>query len=362
MSALCRHAGDCGGCTLQGVPEADYRAAKRDGVVRALERYGIEAEVDEIVAIGPHTRRRAVLNVARRSGRIEVGFHPLRSHAIVDMHECLVLTPALFALTAALRETMSSLLNDGQDAEVRATQADNGLDIAFRAQPKLNPERIAAIAKIAPRLKAIRITWNGALACESAAPAIRLGKADVKLPPDTFLQPTAEGEAALRTRVLAAAKGAKTVADLFSGCGTFALALAQTARVHAVEREQVMLDALAGAARGTPGLKPVTVARRDLFKLPLTVPELNGFEAVVLDPPRAGAEGQARRLAQSRVPRLAYVSCDALSFARDAAILIEGGYRIGRVTPVDQFLWSSHIELVARFERPRGRAGLAPEK
>jgi 23S rRNA (uracil1939-C5)-methyltransferase len=151
--------------------------------------------------------------------------------------------------------------------------------------------------------------------------------------------------------VLAAVKGAKTIADLFCGIGTFSLALAQQGRVHAVEREPVMLDALAVAAKATQGLKPVTTERRDLFKLPLTPQELNKFDAVVLDPPRAGAEAQARQLARSKVPRLAYVSCDASSFARDTKILIDGGYRIGPVTPVDQFLWSSHIELVAAFER-----------
>ncbi len=177
----------------------------------------------------------------------------------------------------------------------------------------------------------------------------------MKLPPDTFLQPSREGEAALQARVLEAVAGAKAVADLFSGCGTFSLALAERARVHAVEKEQAMLDALAAAARATPGLKPVTVARRDLFKIPLGPAELAAFDAVVLDPPRAGAEGQVRQLAAATVPRLAYVSCDAQSFARDAAILAAGGYRLEGVTPVDQFLWSSHIELVAAFAKARAR-------
>ncbi|MEI9992401.1 MAG: hypothetical protein WDM86_20490 [Rhizomicrobium sp.] len=355
MSALCRHFGVCGGCTLQDVPQAEYRAAKRDAVVRALAKQGVEAEVGEIVEVPPQSRRRAVLNVARRGGRVEIGFHPLRSHDIVDMRECLVLTPALFALAAALRTAMPTLLADGQDAEARVTEADNGLDIAFRAQPKLTPDRIAALARAAPGLKAVRITWNAVMAFESAAPVVTLGKASVKLPPDTFLQPTHEGEAALVVRVREAVRGAKTIADFFSGCGTFSLPLAEGARVHAVEREQGMLDALAAAARATPGLKPVTTARRDLFKIPLGPAELAPFDAVVLDPPRAGAEAQARQLAAARVPRLAYVSCDAASFARDARILVDGGYRIGAVTPVDQFLWSSHIELVAAFARERAR-------
>ena len=351
MRPLCRHVGDCGGCTLQAMPDEEYRVRKRDDVIRALTRHGVTAQVAAIVEVPPKSRRRAVLNVARRSGRIEVGFHPAKSHAIVDLQECLVLTPALIAFTAALREAMPALLADGQDAEARVTQADNGLDIAFRAQPKLTPDRTAKLAAIAAQLKAIRITWNGTLAFERAAPTVRMGKADVKLPPDTFLQPTREGEAALRTLVLENVAGAKNVADLFSGCGTFTLPLAERAKVHAVEREAAMLEALAAAVRATPGLRPVTTARRDLFKLPVTASELKPFDAVVLDPPRAGAQAQAGELAKSQVPRLVYVSCDADSFARDAAILTAGGYRIGPVTPVDQFLWSSHIELVAGFAR-----------
>jgi 23S rRNA (uracil1939-C5)-methyltransferase len=351
VRTLCRHFGDCGGCTLQDLPPEAYCAHKRAAVMRALERHRIEAEVADIVAVAPRTRRRTVLNVQRRGGAVAVGFHPLKSHSVVDMHECLVLTPALFALVGALRRATAPLLADGQDAEARATECDNGIDIAFRAQAKLTPALTASLGAVAPALKAIRITWNGRLAFESAAPVVTFGKAKVKLPPDTFLQASAEGEAALRGHVLAATKGAKAVADLFSGCGTFALPLAEQAKVHAVEREPGMLDALAAAARATPGLKPVTTAKRDLFKLPLTPPELKAFDAVVLDPPRAGAEAQARELARSAVPRLAYVSCDAESFARDAAILVNGGYRIGTVNPVDQFLWSSHIELIAGFAR-----------
>ena len=351
MNARCRHFGACGGCTLQDLPDAEYRAAKRGAVVRALARHRVEAEVADIVEVAPRTRRRAVFKIARRAGEVEVGFHALQSHAIVDMRECLVLTPALFALTGALRAAMRTLLADGQHAEAHATQADNGLDVAFRANDKLTPALTAALAGSAASMKAIRVSWNGALAFESAAPIVRFGRATVRLAQDAFLQPTREGEAVLLARVGEAVEGAKAVVDLFCGCGTFALPLAERAKVHAVEREAAMLDALAAAARATPGLKPVTTLRRDLFKLPLTAPELKGYDAVVLDPPRAGAQAQARELARSAVPRLAYVSCDAESFARDAAILVNGGYRIGTVAPVDQFLWSSHIELVAGFVR-----------
>lgn len=351
MSPLCRHFGSCGGCTLQDVPETQYRAAKRDTVVRALNNAGVAADVADVVAVPPGTRRRAVFKIAHSGDAVEVGFHALRSHAIVDMRECLVLTPALAALVPRLRDTFARLFVGGQHAEAHVTEADNGLDIALRSGMKLTPALTAALGKAAPALKAIRLTWNGALAFESAAPSLRFGKAQVKLPPEAFLQPTREGEAALRSRIAAAMTGAKSVVDLFAGCGTFSLPLAEHAKVHAVEREQSPLEALAAAARGTSGLKPVTIARRDLFKLPLTPPELNKFDAVALDPPRAGAQSQARELVRSKVARLAYVSCDVATFARDARILADGGYRAGTVTPVDQFLWSSHIELVAAFTR-----------
>ena len=351
MTQLCRHFGSCGGCTLQDVPDAEYRAQKRGDVIRALTKYGVAAEVTEVVAVPPGTRRRAVFKIAKRGAEAEVGFHALKSHAIVDLRECLVLTPGLFALAQALRAMATELFAGGQAAEAHVTEADNGNDIAFRAPMKLTPALTAALAQAAPSLNAARILWNGTLAFERAAPVVHFGKAAVKLPPESFLQPTREGEEVLRSHVLAAVNGAKTVADLFCGTGTFTLALAERARVHAVEREPVMLEALAAAAKGTQGLKPITTQRRDLFKVPLTPLELNKFDAVVLDPPRAGAEAQARQLARSKVPRLAYVSCDANSFARDTRILLDGGYRIGPVTPVDQFLWSSHIELCAAFQR-----------
>jgi 23S rRNA (uracil1939-C5)-methyltransferase len=326
--------------------------ARRAEVLRALAKYGVAADVAATVTVPPRSRRRAVFKIARREGTTLVGFHAEGSHDIVDMTDSELLTPALTALVPRLRAAMHALFAGGQHAEVHVTEADNGLDLAFRASTKLTPVLTASLAKAAPALKAIRIVWNGALAFESAVPTIRFGKAEVKIPPEAFLQPTREGEAALVAHVLAATKGAKTVADLFCGCGTFSLPLAARARVHAVEREQGMLNALAAAARAASGLKPITTEKRDLFKLPVTARELNRFDAVVLDPPRAGAEAQARELAGSKVPRLAYVSCDAGAFARDARLLVDGGYKIGAVTPVDQFLWSSHIELVAAFARP----------
>jgi 23S rRNA (uracil1939-C5)-methyltransferase len=270
------------------------------------------------------------------------------------MHECLVLTPRLLRLTETLRVVLTPVMNAGEKCELHATDSDSGLDLAFRWERKLTPALTSALAKGFAAMGIARVLFNKDIVMENAAPMVRLGDANVMLPPHAFLQATREGEAALRTHVLELTQGAKIVADLFAGLGTFSLALARHAKVHAVEQDAAALAALATAARNTKGLKPVTTEKRDLFKQPLTVPELKVFDALVLDPPRAGAEAQMRQIATSHLRRLVYVSCDAASFARDAAILAEAGFEPGAVTPIDQFLWSGHIELVAGFQR-RGR-------
>ena len=264
------------------------------------------------------------------------------------MRECLILTRGLFALAQQMRSRFGFLK---APADLYVTETLTGFDLGIRSPQKLTPQMSAGLAGAVAGLDIVRLTFNNALVLESAAPQVDEGGARVHLPPYAFLQSTVEGEAALQERVLETAGKAKSVADLFAGCGTFALPLARKARVHAVEQDKPALAALAQAAKAS-GLKPVTTEVRDLFKLPLTQAELKDYDAVVLDPPRAGAEAQAKVLAKSRVPVIAYVSCDAASFARDAALLIAGGYKIGPVTPVDQFLWSSHIELVGRFVRP----------
>jgi 23S rRNA (uracil1939-C5)-methyltransferase len=349
---ICRHFGVCGGCSFQDMPDDAYRALKRSFVVDALAQHGLEGvEVDSVVEVKPATRRRAVFKIAKRGGEIRAGFHAAQSHAIVDMRECLVLTPRLFALAGQLRELFGALLNDGEDVEAHVTDTDTGPDIALRWSRKLTPAISANLARWAQTRKIARVTLNGNIATEFATPLVTFGKAHVALPPESFLQPTREGEVALRDRVLATVKNAKAVADLFAGCGTFTFPLAEKARVHAVEQDKPALAAIAATARATQGIKPITTEVRDLFKVPLSGDELKAYDAVVLDPPRAGAQAQAKALAASKVRRIAYVSCNAETFARDARILVDGGYKPGAVTPVDQFLWSSHIELVAGFAR-----------
>jgi 23S rRNA (uracil1939-C5)-methyltransferase len=332
------------------MPDAEYRSLKRNLVVEALARHGFaDALVEEPLEVAPATRRRAVFKVAKKNGATLIGFHAARSHAIVDMQECFVMTPALAALVPRLREAISSLLREDEDAELHVTDTDEGFDVALKWSRARNVQ--GEIARMAEKFGIARVTTGSETLVELAKPSIAFGKVRVALPPESFLQPTREGEAALQARVLSALKGAKNVADLFAGCGTFALPLAAQSKIHAVDSDGPALAALAWAARAVQGLKPVTTEKRDLFKRPLFQGELARFDAVVLDPPRAGAVAQASQLAASKVARIAYVSCNAGSFARDARVLTDAGYRMGNVLPVDQFLWSSHIELVAGFTK-----------
>jgi 23S rRNA (uracil1939-C5)-methyltransferase len=350
----CRHFGVCGGCAMQNLSPRDYSARKRAIIADALAQAGLgDVTVEEPVIVPRHSRRRAAFKIAKAKGAIEIGFHAARSHDIVDMHECLVLTPALHDLAGQLRSALTPILHDGEKAELHATETDSGLDLSFRCTRKLSPALTAQIAAAFAPLPVARVIFNDQILLEQQKPMVRIGGADVLLPPQAFLQASGAGEAALQARVLALMDGAKHIADLFAGLGTFTLPLARRAKVHAVEQDGAALAALADAARKSQGLKPVTTEKRDLFKSPLTPLELAAFDGVVLDPPRAGALAQARALAASKAGRIAYVSCDAASFARDAHILVDAGFVPGPVTPIDQFLFSMHIELVAGFTRKK---------
>jgi 23S rRNA (uracil1939-C5)-methyltransferase len=330
-------------------------------VQHALMQAGVNAEVLDPVIVPPRTRRRAVFKIASRVEGLHIGFHAAKSHTVIDMHHCDVLTPALFALVGQLRARLEPVFGTGETAELHVTQTDTGFDAAFRWNRNLTSALTAELSTRLAGLGIARLALNKDIVFENAPPTIAMDGIPVLLPPGVFLQSTSEGEVALQERVRAIVGKAKSIADLFSGLGTFALPLARKAKVKAIEQDAPALAALAAAAKsfvpdassGRGGLKPVTTEVRDLFKLPLLPLELAPYDAVVLDPPRAGAEAQVRALAKSKVPVIAYVSCDAATFARDAAILIQGGYRPGPITPIDQFLWSSHIELVGEFRRSK---------
>ena len=350
--SLCRHFGICGGCSLQDMTPDAYRRHKQGLVEKALARVGLNDAVVKDPILSPEkSRRRAVFKFGKEKGVVVSGFHAARSHAIVDMQECLVLSKTLLGFTATLRQELTPILAEGEKAEVHVIETEVGLDLAFRWPRKLTPSLTTEMAKAFASANIARIIFNGELLLERAKPAVRFDAIAVMPPPHAFLQATSEGETALQAGVIELTKGTRAIVDLFAGLGTFSLPLARRTKVHAVEQDGEALAALAEAARKTSGLKPVTTEKRDLFKTPLTVLELNRFDAAVLDPPRAGAEAQVKLLADSKIPRVAYVSCDAPSFARDAAVLVNAGFAMGDVTPVDQFLYSDHIELVAGFTR-----------
>ncbi|MBV8976036.1 MAG: class I SAM-dependent RNA methyltransferase [Alphaproteobacteria bacterium] len=351
MNALCAHFGTCGGCAFQDLGDAEYRARKRALVVDALERHHLRAEVADTVEVPAASRRRCVFKIKKTGSAVAIGFHARASHDIVDMRECRVLTKPLAALVPRLRDIMGEVLSDGEACEAHATQAANGIDLMLRWRRRVTTATTGALARWAGRNGVVRITAGQEILVELEKPFVKIASARLQLPPGAFLQPTQAGEALLQAHVAKAVAGARQVADLFAGCGTFALSLAAKAKVHAVESEQTQLDALAQAVRGARGLKPVTTERRDLFKHPLSAAELGRFEAIVLDPPRAGASTQIAEIAASKVARVAYVSCNAQSFARDAATLVAAGWILRRVVPVDQFLWSEHIEIAADFVR-----------
>lgn len=348
---FCPHFGVCGGCALQHWKAEPYRAWKRGLVVDALGSVGIEASVDELVDAHGEGRRRAVLHARRGTHDIvEVGFAALRAHTIIPIDHCPVLAPGMNDAIEAAWDIADILEPLRKPLDIQATATDEGLDIDVRGSGALDPKRTAALAALTDKRRVVRITRHSELVAQRAAPTIRIGRATLSLPPGAFLQATEAGETAIAGRVLDHAGKAKNVADLFAGVGPFALRLAEKCHVAAIDNDQAALDALARAARA-PGLKPVTTMRRDLFRRPLTAPELSGFDVLVFDPPRQGAANQAREIALSKVPVIIAVSCNPATFARDARTLADGGYRLTSVTPIDQFKYTAHVEIVARFEK-----------
>jgi 23S rRNA (uracil1939-C5)-methyltransferase len=354
IAPICPHFGVCGGCAVQHWDAAPYRAWKRDLLVTALRQAGLDVPVGDLIDAHGEGRRRAVLH-ARRGGHdvLEVGFSAARAHHIVPIDRCPVLAKSLDgALKAAwaIAELLSPLR---KPLDIHVTATDAGLDIDVRGSGPLTATATTALARLVASHNLARLTRHGELIVQARPPTIRMGSATVLLPAAAFLQATAEGEAELARLVLdicATAGAKKGAADLFAGIGPFALRLSEQVRVTAADDDEAALAALARAGN-TPGLKPVTTERRDLFKNPFLAAELNRFDAVVFDPPRQGAQAQSREIAASRVPVIAAVSCDPGTFARDARILIDGGYRLISVTPVDQFRYSAHVELVALFEK-----------
>ena len=357
VDPFCPHYTICGGCAVQALAEAPYAEWKRGLVVAALKNAGVIAEVGPLVdAHGAGRRRVTFHSRTSQKGNTRLGFMQARAHDIVDLDDCPILSPTLNGAIEAARAAADALGDLRKPLDLVVTATDNGLDVDLRGCGKLEFEYTQKLVAVAQKLDLARIANHGFVVIERRPPLLKMGIAGVSPPPGTFLQATAEGEATLARLVLEATKGAKRVADLFSGIGTFALRLTQTADVHAVEMDDSALKALARAAHTSQGLRKITTETRDLFRRPLLIAELNTYDAVVFDPPRAGAEMQAKMLAGSKVPVVVAVSCSPQSFARDAGVLIRGGYTLESVTPVDQFRHSAHVELVAVFRRTNTKA------
>jgi 23S rRNA (uracil1939-C5)-methyltransferase len=351
IAPICPQFGECGGCALQHWSSQSYRTWKRELAIAALSNVGIEANVAELIDAHGEGRRRAILHARRTRERVEVGFSASRSHRIVQVARCPVWAGGLHDALPAAQELAELLSQDGKRLDIQVTATTCGLDIDIRGSTDASPAMVSKLARAAGRHHLARLTRETEVIVQRIAPTLQVGRATVPLPPDAFLQPTELGEAELARLVGAALKDARAVADLFCGVGPFALRLAERARIAAIDSDGAAIRAVAAAARSTSGLKPITAAVRDLYRRPLDELELASFDAVIFDPPRSGAENQARRLAKSNVPVIVAVSCNAGTFARDARILLDGGYRLLTATPVDQFRYTPHVEIVAEFRR-----------
>jgi 23S rRNA (uracil1939-C5)-methyltransferase len=354
IAPFCPHFGVCGGCAIQHWASGPYHAWKRNIVVETLAQAGIACEVAPLIDAHGAGRRRITLH--GRFGThdvLKVGFAAASSHDVIPIDRCPILDPALDgALEAAwaLAEPLTSRMAVTKPLDIQVTATANGLDVDVRGSGPLPTPLVTALSGVAEQYRLARLTRHGELVLQRLPPTLQMGRAEVTLPPGSFLQATVAGEETLAALVIERLGKAKEVLDLFCGVGPFALRLAEKARVTAYDNDSGAVAALAKAAR-TPGLKPIKAEPRDLFRRPLVPQELRDVDAVVFDPPRQGAQAQALKLAASRVPVVIAVSCNVATFARDARLLIDGGYRIETVVPVDQFRHTPHVELVARFTR-----------
>jgi 23S rRNA (uracil1939-C5)-methyltransferase len=357
ITPACRHFGTCGGCALQHWAEPAYRGWKVDLVRQALGHRGLALpERLESVFVPAATRRRAEFAVLKQGGNLQLGFHAGGSSAIVDQRECPILAPALVDLVPVLRDVLPGILRENESADILTTGTITGLDLLISTDDAPNAARRGALARFAAENNVARIGWQAKRGTPEPivllrTPQVKFGDVVVDLPVPSFLQPSAEGEAALKSAVLAMIGKPKRIAELYAGCGTFTFDLARIGTVHAVEGSKPALAALNQAAKRAQLSHRITTEARDLEHAPLTFQELKNVDAVVFDPPRAGAKAQAEMLAKARVKRIVGISCNPATFARDARTLVDGGYDLAAITIVDQFIWSPHVELVAEFRR-----------
>ena len=342
----CRHFPECGGCQLQHLTDAAYADYCASRIVGALAQHNLATEVRPAHLSPPRTRRRASLRALRAGGRVLIGFNAAKSHDIIDMLECHVLDPRLFALVAPLRKLLAAMMAKRASADIQLALTDQGVDVALKGVAVEGLDAVEALTAFCEQYSLARLTIDDGYGpeprYEPGRVTISLSGHPVAFPSGSFLQATADGEVALVAAVREAVGGAKRPLDLFAGLGTFALAL---------EGEVTAAEAARDAVLALLATRRVTAVHRDLYRRPYDLAELNAHDAVILDPPRAGAVEQVKQLAASSVARIAYVSCNPASFARDAEALVAGGYRLDWVKPVGQFRWSTHVELASAFSR-----------
>ena len=340
----CRHFPECGGCQLQHADDEAYRGYLVSRIETVLAHHGLTTEIRDPHLSPPNSRRRATLRPVKVGKGVALGFNAEKSHRIVDMRECHILRPELFALIDPLRRLLMQLLEAKRTAEVQLTLVDQGADVLLKGFEPAGLQAIEMLTSFAAERRLARLSIDQGLGAETLLEpepvTVTLSGAPVAFPVGGFLQATEDGEAALVEAVREATGGAESIADLFSGLGNFALAVRAT---YAAEASR---DAGASLKRAAPSM---TVEHRDLYRRPLDQAELGRFDSIILDPPRAGAQQQVSALARSSVQRIAYVSCNPATFARDAKMLVDGGYNLKWVRPVGQFRWSTHVELAAAF-------------
>lgn len=345
----CRHYKACGGCQLQHASDSFVEEFKVGVVRTALAAQGVETDFRPIVTSPAQSRRRATLAVRRTKKGAMAGFHGRASDVIVEIPDCRLLDPVLIAGIPVAEALAVQVGSRKGVLTMTLTVSDIGLDISVSGGKPLDGPLQLILAQLTEQHGLARLSWDGDVIAMKAPATQTFGAAKVVPPPGSFLQPTKEGEAALLASIREITAGAKKLTDLFAGCGTFGLPLAKDAEVHAVEGNAEMTEALDHGWRMAQGLKQVTTEARDLYQRPMMPDELAKMDAVVLDPPRAGAEAQVAEIAEAKVPVVAYVSCNPVSFARDAKHLVAAGYKLNWVQVVDQFRWSAHTELVASF-------------
>ncbi|WP_068006040.1 class I SAM-dependent RNA methyltransferase [Pseudovibrio axinellae] len=355
IAPVCKHYGACGGCSLQHMGEASYKEFKRQHVIDALAARALDVPVDDVVLCDKGSRRRAVFAAVKAGHKVLFGYHTAKSNMLVDIEECPVIAPEILKAVPGLRKLAGEILSHKGELKFTVTTTQSGLDVAITGMGKNKEKRYFDLSQAAVANNLARLTVDGETIIEIRAPLLVMSGVSIPIPAGGFIQAALSAEQAMGKLLEEGLSGCKRVADLFSGAGTLSFKIAQKSNVHAVESEASSLKSLMQGLRQAQGLKKVTSERRDLFRRPIVAKELDnfgkGYDGVVFDPPRAGALAQAQELAKSPVKKIVAVSCSPASFARDLRVLVDGGYKIKRVVPIDQFLYSPHVEVVALLER-----------